>query len=396
MFIPISTDIPHRRRPIVNETIVLLNVLVYIAGLLTFNRDWLDRDSIANAGAFLMADFKPWTLITYQFIHDPGGIGHILFNMVFLWVFGNAVESRLGRAGYAAFYLTAGCVAALLHGLLNPHSPVIGASGSIAGVTGAFLCLFPRSRVRVIYFFFLIGVIVIPAAWMILLYFVIDLVNQFLEFLGRSGGVAYAAHLGGSLFGFTSCLLLLAFGVVKRQDTDVLSLLKQMRRRAEFRAVTRSAPGVWDQPKHDASLKRTSVSADAPLSPDQQATAEQRAEINRLLAAHDLQAGAEKYRALTRAWPAAVLPESRQLDVANWFYQQGDTRTAARAYERLLETYPLSRHADQVRLMLAVIYIRRERDSSRARVLLDLIRPKLTGQEASLADELASELGGAA
>ena len=114
------------------------------------------------------------------FAYDPDGILHLLFNMLFLWVFGRAVEDRLGHVGFLAFYLVGGIIAGWAHSLVDRH-PVIGASGSIAGVTGAFLALFPRSRVQVLFFISLISV---PSLLFILLYVAIDLLNT------MAGGVA--------------------------------------------------------------------------------------------------------------------------------------------------------------------------------------------------------------
>lgn len=394
MFIPLSTDRPPKRRPVINETLVMVNLLVYLAGLAGAYFGWFERDAVAQWGHYHPGEFRAWQLITYQFIHDPWGVGHILFNLLFLWVFGNAVESRLGRVGYLAFYLIGGVVAALAHGLFNPQAPVIGASGSIAGVSGAFLALFPRARIRVLVIFFIIGLYHIPAAWFILFYFVVDLLRQTNEsLLGAGGNVAYAAHLAGYVYGFGVCFGLLAARVLTREEMDVFFLLKQMRRRRQFRAATAPDARVWDAPIADSAERMSRRREAGPMSAEEQQHAAARAEVLRLIERHDMTAAAARFRTLLALAPDAVLPERRQLDVANQLFHEGDYANAARAYENLLRAFPTSREADPVRLMLAVIYTRRLRNAARARELLDKAAAGLrSDDERAMAEQLRAEL----
>jgi membrane associated rhomboid family serine protease len=140
-----------------------------------------------------------------MFLH--GSLLHIGGNMLFLWIFGNNVEDRFGHIGYAAFYLVAGLAATAFYVLLQPHSviPIIGASGAIAGVMGAYLVLFPRVSINSL---ILIPPIVlfrkIPAMWLLLFW----LASQFL--LSPGSGVAWTAHVGGFIFGAIVGLLYLA------------------------------------------------------------------------------------------------------------------------------------------------------------------------------------------
>ena len=164
MLIPLRTDRPPKRTPVITQTLIVVNLLVYLAGVSGNFFGLLDDPRVlADVGHFDPRHFRAWQLITYQFVHDPYGVLHIAFNMLFLWVFGAAVEDRLGRMGFTAFYLVGGIVAALVHAVFNPDNPVIGASGSIAAVTGAFLALFPRSRIQLFIFFFFVGVISVPS-----------------------------------------------------------------------------------------------------------------------------------------------------------------------------------------------------------------------------------------
>jgi membrane associated rhomboid family serine protease len=161
-----------------------------------------------GAGLSCAVDDSPFnvlTPVTSMFLH--GGWGHIIGNSLFLWVFGNNIEDSMGRARFVVFYLICGVVAALAHVLTQPGSavPTIGASGAISGVMGAYLLLYPRVRVNML-FFFVIFIRVIPLpAWLVLIWwFALQLLSG-LPQLGRSvgdtGGVAVWAHVGGFVAG---------------------------------------------------------------------------------------------------------------------------------------------------------------------------------------------------
>jgi len=145
-----------------------------------------------------------WLALLYSmFLH--GGWLHLGGNMLFLWIFGNNIEDVMGIAGYVGFYLLAGLVASAAHILVQPDStiPVVGASGAIAGVMGAYLVLFPNVRIRsLIILVFLVLFRDIPAKWLLGFWFVTQFFTQ------ASEGVAWVAHVGGFLFGALVALLL--------------------------------------------------------------------------------------------------------------------------------------------------------------------------------------------
>ncbi len=144
-----------------------------------------------------------------MFMH--GSWLHLLGNMLFLWIFGNNIEDRLGRIKFVFFYLLCGIVASLTHVLFNPGSliPVIGASGAVSGVMGAYLALFPTARVRTLVFLFvLVTTMDIPASVFLVIWFLF----QFLSGAGGSG-IAWLAHVGGFILGF----LLLKFFTPKEE-----------------------------------------------------------------------------------------------------------------------------------------------------------------------------------
>ncbi len=153
------------------------------------------------------------TLVTSMFMH--GGWLHIAGNMLFLWVFGDNVEDRFGHARYALFYLLAGAIAALIQGAIGTESvvPVLGASGAVAGVLGAYIVWFPKATVRVVIpFFILIFIpIPVPAVVMIGLWFLQNLLSGYATIADAASpdvGVAWFAHIGGFLFGMLTVLLL--------------------------------------------------------------------------------------------------------------------------------------------------------------------------------------------
>jgi tetratricopeptide (TPR) repeat protein len=276
------------------------------------------------------------------------------------------------------------------------QNPVIGASGSIAGVTGAFLALFPRSRIQVLVFFFMIGVVSVPSLWFIGFYFALDVINQFFG----GGRVAYMAHIAGYLYGFGTGFCLLATGILKHEEFDVFYLFRQARRRAAFRAASREGPaGMWDtaQADTDKRLRKQANARDTGNDELSERLSLTKSQVTGLLARGDLAGAARAYRQVLAEAPeatASVLAERQQLDVASQLYALGEYTDAARAYELLLARYPASRRHDEVRLMLGLIYARRLDQPERARALISAAREGLRDEaQVELADQLLADLG---
>jgi membrane associated rhomboid family serine protease len=145
-----------------------------------------------------------------MFLH--GGLLHLAGNMLFLWIFGNNIEDRLGHVHHLLFYLAAGVVATLAHIAVQPDStvPVVGASGAIAGIMGAYLVWFPRAKVTTLFVFFIILFRQVQARWVLGIWFV----SQF--FVNPNEGVAWMAHVGGFVFGVLVALLVRRSGGVQR------------------------------------------------------------------------------------------------------------------------------------------------------------------------------------
>lgn len=202
MFLPLKDENPTFRIPVVTILFIAANVLVFFyqalspEGLQFF---------VYKLGAipYEITHFTtlrgvprlspPLTLLTSMFLH--GSLLHLLGNMLYLWIFGNNIEDYLGPFRFILFYLISGLGASLVHILfhINSKVPMIGASGAIAGILGAYLILYPRARVMTLVF---IWIVPVPAALILMLWFLGQVMN-----IGIGGGVAWFAHIGGFLIG---------------------------------------------------------------------------------------------------------------------------------------------------------------------------------------------------
>ena len=206
MFIPLKDYNPTKRFPIVTIVFIALNILIFFYQV--SSPEGLQYH-VFRAGAIpyeithftslseVPRLFPPLTLLTSMFLH--GGLFHLLGNMLYLWIFGNNIEDFLGPFRFIIFYLLSGLGASLTHIVFYPNSqvPMIGASGAIAGILGAYLILYPGARVlTLVFLFFFIRIVPIPAAIILGIWFLAQLLN-----VGLGGGVAWFAHIGGFLIG---------------------------------------------------------------------------------------------------------------------------------------------------------------------------------------------------
>lgn len=358
MIIPISTDTPIRRTPWVNYGLIAVNVLVYLA-LGGAERHAVDgRETLGDRFALTGDDLHLYQFFTYQFMH--ANWAHIGGNMLFLWIFGNAVNAKMGQAPYLLFYLSGGIVAAVGHAYLNPDfGAMVGASGAIAAVTTAYLALFPRSRVTVLYWWFFIGTFELPS--MILIVFKMILWDNVLAArMAGASNVAFEAHLAGYGFGFAATAALLALKALPRDQFDIVALWRRWFQRQAFRsamsdpdAETRARYGRVARP---VSIQDLRVSGGPVSARDQMA--DLRMKIAESLAVNDRDTAAGLYEKLLELDPRQVLPKTSQLDVANQLYTLHRLPQAAAAYEKLLVHYPNTPDATEIRLLLGIIYAR--------------------------------------
>lgn len=212
--IPLKDDNPTRTFPIINYALIAANVAVFLYQI-TLPPNAYKAFLMANAMipmripqflagyvGFKMA-FCP--MFTSMFLH--GGLMHLLGNMLFLYIFGDNVEDYFGHLPYLLFYLVCGVGSGLIHSLFNLTSslPALGASGAISGVMGAYAVLFPRARVLMLFFVFLVPV---PAYFVLGYWFLLQFLSGIGEFgAAASGGVAWWAHIGGFLMGMVIALM---------------------------------------------------------------------------------------------------------------------------------------------------------------------------------------------
>ncbi|MBI5026729.1 MAG: rhomboid family intramembrane serine protease [Nitrospirae bacterium] len=215
--IPFKDDNPTTHFPFITISFILLNTIIF---LFQFTYPG-DSTTLAfsygaiPAAILTMESVQPIhpaiTVFTSMFMH--GGLFHIAGNMLYLWIFGNNIEDKLGRMRFIIFYLLCGIIAAYSHAIIEPSSnvPMIGASGAVSGILGAYVLLFPKARVHTLIFLgFFIQVVRIPALIVIGFWAIIQFVNGIISTATiPQGGVAWFAHIGGFLIGILTIKLFL-------------------------------------------------------------------------------------------------------------------------------------------------------------------------------------------
>jgi membrane associated rhomboid family serine protease len=227
--LPLKDDIPAQSLPFVTVTIIALNVVAFLyqvslqvggdAGGARAAQQFVFEFGAVPCrltGSCVTDDFPPplVTIFTSMFLH--GGVFHVGGNMLYLWIFGNNVEDTLGHLRFLVFYLVSGVAAAFAQTLASPTSevPMIGASGAVSGVLGAYLVLFPYATIlTLITFGFFIRFVHVPAVIVLGFWVVVQFLNGILTYggvlgHGERGGVAWFAHIGGFLAGIALVFLL--------------------------------------------------------------------------------------------------------------------------------------------------------------------------------------------
>lgn len=208
MLIPLRDDNPTTITPRVTYAVMGVCIALYLLTLpeqthraVTFGFGYIPLRSFHDVQMPQGLATVPWplTLVTYQFLH--GGFLHLAGNMLYLWIFANNIEEAMGHARFAVFYLVTGVLAALAHAMTDTTSvaPLVGASGAISGVLGAYLLLFPHARVLCVFSFFVFFSFRVPAYIVIGVWFGWQVLSLLAS--GDGGGVAWLAHIGGLLAG---------------------------------------------------------------------------------------------------------------------------------------------------------------------------------------------------
>ncbi len=351
MVIPLGDEPNPRGVPVVTYLIILANVAVYLFITLPLSlvppdpedprlieyvntvlravpgaapRDVLNRlsayDLFTFAWGYRPANPSLVTLVTAMFLH--GGFLHLFGNMLFLWIYGDNVEHRLGPGRYLLWYVSTGAAASLFHAWFVPTSPLplVGASGAISGVLGFYFVWFPHNRVRlwILLLPFFADVVLVPARLVLGLYLVVENMLPFLMTRGLDGtGVAYGAHIGGFLAG-----LAVAWAIDRRTVHA---------RPREFR---RGAERLEDQPVR--SLREA---------------------IADLLADERVEEAARLYFSVPAAETRRLLAPDDSLALAEWLRRNGYVRAAVTVYQRHLRDYPLGPGAAQAHVGLGLVQL---------------------------------------
>jgi len=210
MFLPLKDTNPPLRRPVVTPILIVLNIGIFILGTSYSIEQFAFYEAALKAGT--PQGFTG--LVTYQFLH--GGWGHLIGNMWFLYIFGDNVEASFGRLRFLGFYLVCGIVSALAEVYLDPTfgtevpGVLVGASGSISGVLGAYILRYPRAKILTWFIWIAIGRI--QAVWYILIWIGLQFLYQVLR---PESNVAYLAHIGGFMCGLIIYWLYHSFRMIK-------------------------------------------------------------------------------------------------------------------------------------------------------------------------------------
>jgi membrane associated rhomboid family serine protease len=212
--IPIRDTQPSYTKPVVTVIIIVVNLAIYLHEFSLQLVDPYALNVFIAKYALRPAYFHPITLLTSMFLH--GGWMHVLGNMLFLWVFGDNIEDILGHWKYLIFYLVCGIAAGMAQLLIDPTSrvPMLGASGAIAGVMGAYLAKFPHARVIMLTWLLFIFTFELPAWAMLIYWFALQLFGGYGSLSSTTqGGTAFFAHIGGFIVGIA---LIFAIGTRQR------------------------------------------------------------------------------------------------------------------------------------------------------------------------------------
>jgi len=400
MFIlPIRTNIWPRRTPYANYALILANIVIFA---ITYSphiriidgyrfrepiRQWAEQYMLYPSGSAW------YQFITYAFLH--GGFLHIGFNMFFLYLFGNNVSDKLGTVKYLIFYFAGTVLSALGHIAIGElygsasiagNVPLIGASGAVSAVIGAYLVFYPQTLVTVFYWFFFFGTIEVPALYLIA--FKLIFVDNML--FRATHNVAHDAHLAGYAFGILAGLILLATGIVSVTGFDLWSMIKQWNRRRRYRdSVAGGAdPFAGRQPAKQVKVKEVKKTAAQQEKEDKIANI--RGEINSRVSQRNFSAAAELYMQLIGLDSDQLLSRQYLLDIANQLATEARYEAAAQAYEKFIRHYGNYEYIEQVELMLGLIYSRYLQRTEAALHYLEEAEKKLTdpGQLKMCKDEL--------
>jgi membrane associated rhomboid family serine protease len=305
---------------------------------------------------FMLTPAQPylWQFVSYAFLHSS--ILHIAGNMFFLYLFGNNVNDKLGNIGYVCLYLAGAVFSGIGHTLLH-NAPVIGASGAVAAVTGAYLVLFPQTLVTVFYwFFYLIDTFEVSALYFIA--FKLIVWDNIVEPRFSPGAIAYSAHLAGYAFGIATMLIMLVSGLISGSRFDLWAMIKRWNQRRRYHNVVSSGYDPFAGSPMAKQIKAKEIKKTAAQQHQEERIKQLRDEVTSRILQHNLPVAAEAYLELMELDSEQILPRQHLLDVANQLASESKYAESAQAYEKFLTHYSNYEYVEQVELMVGILYSR--------------------------------------
>ena len=383
MFLPYSDDAPREGRfPWVNALLIAINVAVYAA--LSGHGNY---DELVYRYGFTPAEFRPVTLLTAMFMH--GDLMHLLGNMWFLYLFGDAVENRCGPLKYLISYFMCGIAGSIAHYLTFPGSdvPSIGASGAIFGVMGMYLYFFPGSRIKLFYFFlFLVGSTAVRAIWVIGILFGMEvLYSEAQRTGGVESGIAHLAHAGGFVAGVIMAAVYTWTGLIPSYGEDLSAYLWGRGGRRRVNSDSRTLP----QQEIEEANYRMVDDKQWEMKPDPLN------QIVRLLHAGKVDEARRAWRRYAFDNQHGVLPVREQLEIALALDRNKERGVALDAYQRVIANYPNEQpYAAEANLALAGMLLSEMKESGDLRevpFVSELLRKAIETHPNDVRRKLATE-----
>lgn len=381
ILLPIRTSVEPRRTPYANYGLIIVNVAIFFVTY-SFPRFSGGRQvhilhSFAQNLMLLPSSPAIWQFVTYAFLHS--GFLHLFGNMFFLYIFGNNVNSRVGNLSYILLFLAGAVFAGVGQALLHDQPiPVLGASGAVAAITGAYLVLYPQTLITILYwFFFFIGTLEVSALYFIL--FKLIIWDNIVEPRFSQAAIAYDAHLAGYAFGIAALLFLLGTGLVSSRGYDLWSMIKQWNRRRRYRDAISSG---FEPFSGEGSRKRIQIKKSGEQGGEREDRITRlREQINYRINERNYSEAARLYLKLMEIDGSQVPPQNYLLDIANQFASENRHKEAAEAYEKFLYHYSGYEYSEQVELMVGLIYSRYLGDAEAARRHLQKAEERLSDPE---------------
>jgi membrane associated rhomboid family serine protease len=258
VFIPYRVDVPFNYRPVMNWIVVALVIFIFSIQRAEINQvknRQISLNEYKENSITMQYLLKGWSikgLFGHMWLH--GGIMHIVGNLIFLWLFGNAVCSKIGNLFYLPIYVILGMIAAICHLLFFSDIPILGASGAINGIVGMYLVFFPENSISCFFILLFRPVwFTVRSFWMILLWFAFDILGA----MSGSGGAAYFAHIGGFVAGVALAIFMLKTKmiVMEKDEKSILELLG-LEKKEKSQALREDFP-PWQQEWDNENIKET-------------------------------------------------------------------------------------------------------------------------------------------